>query len=115
MANEVKITKTVYNKTQFDKVVDRTFKTYNQPTEQDQGPTIEQFFLDYETLYLDIPIEGETNSHTYLINKSSELVNFEKDTSDIQPLLDEISQLRIQNLEAQQQIIELTTQLATNG
>jgi len=38
-----------------------------------------------------------------------ELVNFEKDTEDIQPLLDEITQLRTQILDYQQQIIELST------
>lgn len=112
MANEVKIQKTVYQKQQFDKTVDRSFKTFAQPNEEEVGPTVEQFFLDYEDLYYEIPPEGETNSHQYLIQKSSELVDFEKDTSDIQPLLDEIAQLRTQNLEYQQQIIELTGQIA---
>jgi len=35
-----------------------------------------------------------------------ELVDFEKDTEDIQPLLDEIAQLRGQLLEYQEQLIE---------
>lgn len=113
MANEVQIKKTVYQKEQFDKTVDRTFKTYAQPEPVEEQTTVEQFFVDYENLYFEIPPEGETNSHTYLIKRSSELVDFEKDTEDIQPLLDEIAQLRNQNLEYQQQIIELTGQLAS--
>jgi len=35
-----------------------------------------------------------------------ELVDFEKDTEDIKPLLDEIAQLRGQLLEYQEQLIE---------
>lgn len=113
MANEVKIQKTVFQKEQFDKSIDREFKTFAQPVLEEEEPTVEQFFVDYENLYFEIPPEGETNSHEYLIKRSSELVNFEKDTEDIQPLLDEIAQLREQNLEYQQQIIELTGQLAS--
>lgn len=112
MDKEVRIKKTVFSKDKFDKVVDRSFKSYVQPDEVITGPTVEQFFLDYESLYLTIPPTGETNSHEYLIRRSSELVDYEKDTADIQPLLDEIAQLRDQNLEAQQQIIDLTIQLA---
>ena len=42
-------------------------------------------------------------------------MDFEKDTEDIQPLLDEIAQLRNQNLEQAGQIIELQTQIAAAG
>jgi hypothetical protein len=113
MANEVRIKKTVYNKEQLDKVVDRSFKTFAQPVPEEEAQiTVEEFFLAYEDLYFEIPIEGENNSHQYLIQRSSELVDFEKDTQDIQPLLDEIAQLRQLNLDQQQQIIELTGQIA---
>jgi len=113
MANEVKIQKTVYTKDQFNKAVDRNFKTYIQPDILEDTVTVEKFFLDYEKLYYEIPTDGSTESHQQLIKRSSELVSFEKDTADIQPLLDEIAQLRLQNLEAEQQIIDLTSQLAS--
>lgn len=109
MANEVKIQKTVFNKQQFDKVVDRSFKTYAQPTPVEELPTVDEFFALYEQLYYEIPVEGDTASHTYLIERSSELVDFEKDTQDIQPLLDEIAILREQILEYQNQLIEANT------
>jgi len=113
MANEVRIKKTVYNKEQLDKVVDRSFKTFAQPAPEEQTQlTVDEFFLAYEDLYFEIPVEGENNSHQYLVQRSSELVDFEKDTQDIQPLLDEIAQLRQLNLDQQQQIIELTGQIA---
>ena len=107
MAKNVKISKTVYNKDTFNKVIDREFKSFVTPVDEEQERTIEQFFSEYERLYLEISPEGENQSHAYLINKSSELVDYEKDTTDIQPLLDEIAQLRRQLLDYQQQIIDL--------
>lgn len=109
MAEEVKIQKTVYKKEELEKVVNRAFTTFAQPEVIEEGITVEQFFDLYETLYFDIPIKGENTSHEYIIKRSSELIDFEKDTEDIQPLLDEIAQLRQQVLEYQQQIIELNT------
>lgn len=109
MANEIKIQKKVYDKQKFDKVIDRTFKTYAQPPAVEEEPTIEEFFALYDQLFYEIPVEGDTNSHRYLVNRSSELVEFEKTTEDIQPLLDEISTLREQILEYQQQLIEANT------
>jgi len=109
MANEVRLQKTVYDKGQFDKVVDRTFNTFAQPIPQEDLPTVEEFFNLYEQLYYEIPVEGETESHQYLIQKSSEITQFDNDTEDIQPLLDEIAILREQILEYQQQLIQANT------
>ena len=110
-----RISKTVYDKENFDKVIDRSFNSYLQEGEGPEPMSIEEFFVEYERLYYDIPAEDELESHLYLIKKSSELVDFDKDTEDIQPLLDEIAQLRNQNLEQANQIIELQTQIAERG
>ena len=115
MAEKLKISKTKVKTEQLDKVVDRSFKTFNQPVPVEDELTIEQFFTDYETLFNEIPIEGPTNSHEYLVKTSGELIAFEKDTEDIQPLIDEINQLREELLNANQQILELQTTVALNG
>lgn len=109
MANDVQIQKTVFNSTEFGKVVDRNFSTFTQPVPEEDTDTVEEFFRLYEKLYYVITPTGETDSHEYLIKKSSELVDFEKNTEDIQPLLDEIAQLREQLLQANQQILDLET------
>lgn len=106
MANEVKIKKTVFNKEQFGKVVDNSFKTFTQPVEAEDILTIPEFFEQYRKLYYEIPVEGD-DSHTTLIEESSKLVDFEKDSEDIQPLLDEIAALREQNNLLIQQNFEL--------
>lgn len=109
MARDIQIKKTVYKKDTFGKVIDRSFKTYAQPPAIEEQKTVEDFFKDYEELYYEIPPLGESESHEYLIARSSELVDFDKDTSEIQPLLDEIAQLREQVLSYQQQLIEANT------
>ena len=66
-----------------------------------------ELFRLYDKLYHNIPLEGEVNSHQYILNRSSELVNLEKTSEDIQPFLDEIAQLRQQLLDANETIFEL--------
>ena len=109
MDSSIQIVKTVINTDKFTKVVDTTFKTFTQPVPEEDPDTPEELFRLYEKLYYSIDITGETNSHEYLIKKSSELVNFDRVTEDIQPLLDEIAQLRDQNLALNQQLIDLET------
>ena len=107
MAKErVRIQKESYRSDQFNNLVDRQFSTFTKPTVEVDTDTVEELFRLYDKLYYSIPLEGDNNSHQYLLQKSSELVDFEKTTDDIQPLLDEIAQLRQQNLELNQQIFE---------
>jgi len=111
MARErVQIQKESYRSNQYSNLVDREFKTFKKPEPTIDTDTVEEFFRLYDKLYFNIPLEGEINSHQYLLQKSSELVDFEKTTDDIQPLLDEIAQLRQQLLEANQQIFDLENQ-----
>lgn len=109
MANDIQVQKTVFNSTTFNKVVDTSFKTYVQPQAAAETDTAEELFRLYDRLYYDIDVTGETNSHEYLVKRSSELINFDTTTEDIQPLLDEIAQLREQLLSANQQILTLET------
>ena len=109
MGNDVRIQKTVYSTTEFDRVIDRTFTTFTQPVVEEDTDTVDEFFRLYEKLYLVMDVEGETNSHEYLVRRSSELISFEATTEEIQPLLDEIAQLREQLLSANQQILDLET------
>jgi len=111
----VNLNKKVFSKNQYEKVIDTKFSqlaTTITPAEQAAltSPTItvDEFFQNYAQLFLQIPKEGETNSHEYLIKTSSEYINFTPISDDIQALIDEINLLQQQNLELNQQIIELT-------
>lgn len=113
MGTDIKVSTKVYNKDQYNTVVNREFKTFTGPVTPANLVTVDEFFRYYEELYIEIPIEGDINSHRYLIERSSELVNFEQSTEEIEPLLQEISQLREQLLLANQQILDLETQNTT--
>lgn len=110
MAEEVKLQKTVYDPVKFRQVVDTSFKTFTKPVPAADTDTIEELFRLYNKLYLRIPIEGDTNSHQYLVTESSKLYSQQVQSVDVQPLLDEITQLRQQLLSANQEILALTVQ-----
>ena len=111
MANDIQIQKTVFSNTEFGRVVDTTFSTFKQPDIVSSLDLTEEFFKLYEDLYYVIDVTGETDSHEYLVRKSSELLNFDTVTEDIQPLLDEIAELRQENLALNQQILDLETKV----
>lgn len=104
--------KQVYNKNQYEKVIDTSFKQLGiQPLQEqiEDQPTVNDFFEMYNNLFYEIPETGTINSHEYLIKKSSEYIGFEANQEEIEALQNEISQLRTELLDAQKEIIELQT------
>ena len=61
--------------------------------------TVEDFFNLYNKLFYEIPKEGEVNSHAFLAQESGEYVDFLKNNEEVQALIDEITELRQQNLD----------------
>ena len=113
MENTIDFVPRVYSRKDIQSVVDRKFREFGQVEEEDLNTSVEQFFVDYSRLYYLIPITGSTNSHQFLIEKSSELYSPDQTSLDIQPLLDEITLLRSQSVADQQTILNLQTELAS--
>lgn len=109
MAEKVRIIKTVQQKDDFSKVVSKKFTTFIPDVAEEDADTVQELFRLYDKLYLEIPLEGP-QSHTYLVEESSKLVDLQQDNTAIQPLLDEISELRARLLLANEQIFELEQQ-----
>jgi hypothetical protein len=112
MAQQIKLTKQVYDKNQYQKVIDTSFTQLIQPTVSTSSalPTIDQFFDYYNQLFFDIPKFGETNSHEYLIKTSTEYIGASSIVNDeTQALIDEITELRQENLDLQQQLLSSIT------
>lgn len=109
MSERVIITKTSYNKSQFDQVVDNQFNQLVPASTASVAQTIDvnQFFQAYENLFYQIPKLGDTNSHQYLVNKSSNYIDENAISDEVQALLEEITQLRQENLDLQRQIITI--------
>lgn len=103
-SNEIK--KTVLDKESGQKVFKREFLTFIQPIENVEA-SIDDFFNEYERLFFDIPAEGKTQSHQALVRRSSEYSGFEKNTEEVDSILEELEALRNQNLDLEQIIIDL--------
>jgi hypothetical protein len=118
MAQPVTLQKQVYDKNQYQKVIDTSFTQLVQPITTPTGsglPTINQFFDFYNQLFFDIPKFGEVNSHEYLIKTSQEYIGTTNIVNDeIQALISEITELRQENLDLQQQLLTIV-QNTNNG
>ena len=112
MSEEINFNKTVFNKAQYFKTIDTTFSELGVATIQeslDTQPNTEEFFSLYNQLFYEIPEFGEINSHEFLIQQSTEYINFEANQETINELQKEIAQLRKDLLDSQKQIVELET------
>jgi len=107
---QVNLNKTVYVKNQYEKVIDTSFNQLVNVTSSFSSslPTIslDQFFQYYQDLFYQIPKFGDINSHQYLVLTSGAYIGSTTPTDDtIQALVEEVTQLRQENLTLQQQII----------
>jgi len=112
MDQSVSFSTTSYDKNSYNKVIDTSFTQLGVKTIDEQiaaQPTTNEFFSMYNDMFYDIPELGATNSHEYLIKKSSEYIDFEANQEEITALQAEIAQLRTDLLDAQKQNIQLQT------
>jgi hypothetical protein len=112
MSEQIKFSKQVYNKANYQKVIDTSFTQLGVqtiPEQLAQQNTVEQFFQMYDELFYDIPELGTTNSHEYLITTSAEYINYQFNNELILALQKEIDQLRTELLNTQKQLIEAQT------
>ena len=113
MSENIKFEKTVYDKNQYEKLVNTNFSQLDPtPTPQQQleeEPTVNEFFDLYNELFYNIPEFGDINSHEYLIKTSTSYINFDENNEEILALQNEIGQLRQQLLEEQKKVIEFQT------
>lgn len=109
MSEEVKLKLTVLSKKEFGKVVDTSFSTFTPPAPPAEDPdTVAELFRLYDKLFFSIPVYGPSNSLEALVKKALELYELDQTIPEIQPLLDEIAELRQRLLEANQQILSLS-------
>lgn len=107
--NDFNLNKQVFNKKAFNNTVDTTFTELTSsiavPTGSDL-PSIEEFFDYYQALFYQIPKFGEGNSHQYLIFTSQDYLGSEGSNNQIiDALIEEVTSLRQENLELQQQLV----------
>lgn len=110
MSQELNLYREVYGQNTYKRVVDTQFTQLVEPVtdEVEEDATVERFFELYEQLFFEIPLTGETNSHEYLVNRSSEYIGGSVITDNEKALIQEINSLRQQLLEANTNLIEIS-------
>jgi hypothetical protein len=110
MAEVIQLNRNVYGKITYPNVINTEFSQLTKPATQATASvfTVDQFFNEYNNLFYEIPTEGNFNSHLELIQRSTEYVGVNQNAGEIDALLDEINQLRLENLTLQQTIDDLT-------
>jgi hypothetical protein len=107
--SQIPVQKTVFNKDTYSRVIDTQFhQLINQGAAEAPSFTVDDFFQLYEDLFYQIPKEGDSNSHQYILKKEADYLGVNISQDDIQALLNEITSLRQEILSAQQTINDLT-------
>lgn len=110
---EVILRKTVFSKVDYPRIIDTNFTQLINQQQESQSPqeiSVEDFFTNYREIFFNIPKLGESNSHQYLVKTSGDYISDELVDPTIQALLEEINNLRQENLELNQTIVDLTNQ-----
>ena len=107
---QIPVQKTVFNKNKYEQVIDINFHQLfdSQIVEDTPSFTVDDFFSLYESLFFQIPKDGESDSHKYILQKEADYLGVKIDNTDVQALLDEITSLRQELLSTQQTITSLT-------
>ena len=107
---QIPVQKTVFNKNKYEQVIDINFHQLfdSQIVEDTPSFTVDDFFSLYESLFFQIPKDGESDSHKYILQKEADYLGVKIYNTDVQALLDEITSLRQELLSTQQTITSLT-------
>ena len=109
---KIDLKKNVFSKSQYIKTIDTQFSELGVTTlQEDLNSQIDvtQFFQSYNELFYEIPANGDTNSHEYLVKTSGEYIDFDVAQEEIEALRAEIAGLREENLELQVEITKFQT------
>lgn len=103
----VQIEKTIYGLQSFNNVVDTNFSqlvSNNVSTLPEEDTfNVNDFFDQYNNLFLEIPLSGSDNSHLGLATKSLEYLGV-----SLEDLQSEIQLLRQENTELKNQVLQLS-------
>ena len=106
----VDLRREVFNKDQYKQVIDTNFSQLGVTSvsaSAENTISVEEFFGNYNSIFYDIPPNGETNSHEFLVRESGQYINFDQIADEILALQEEIAGLRKELLAEQIKVIEL--------
>lgn len=103
MAN-VDLVKQIYGLNTYTKAIDTRFTELITPIIVDTNTAIsvDDFFRYYDELFFNIPVDGNINSHVYLVERSQQYIGGSVIDAEKQALIEEINSLRQQLLDLNQ-------------
>tara|TARA_R110001592_G_scaffold129132_2_gene341455 strand:+ start:7429 stop:7794 length:366 start_codon:yes stop_codon:yes gene_type:complete len=117
-SKSVNLKRQVFNKNAFNNTVNTEFTqllTKEDPSFFDINlATQEDFWILYNKFFYEIPKEGDVNSHQYLVETSGNYIDYAPQREEIEALLQEIADLRVENLEVRQEIAGIIEDFANN-
>ncbi len=105
---KIPLNKTFFDKDDFDRLVDKSFRQLISQAPQDTEFTVDDFFNLYDLIFDQIPREGDINSHRYILTRESEFLGVQLEGVDIQSLLNEVTSLRQELLDTNKTLLDLT-------
>lgn len=111
---QINFTKEYYNSIDYKRTINTNFTQLVPellPT-QSLEVNISDFFTHYNQLFYTIPLSGSTQTHEYLVKQSSAYLGLDISPENVQALIDEITELREENLELTQEILDTQNLLA---
>lgn len=106
----VELIKKTYGTSTYQKAIDTSFKELvsTQTQDEDVNLSVDEFFNQYERLFFDIPVSGSINSHSYMIERSTQYVGAIVQDQERQALIEEINSLRQQLLDLGQTYLTIS-------
>lgn len=115
----INLKRQVFDKEKFNETVNTNFTQLTSQLDPQffdlSLATLNDFWSLYERFFYEIPKLGEVNSHEYLAITSGEYIDYEPQREEILALLEEITELRAENLEVRQEIAEVITSFNANA
>jgi len=115
----INLKRQVFDKAKFNETINTNFtqlKSELDPQFFDLSlATLDDFWSLYEKFFYDIPKDGDINSHLYLVKTSGEYIDYTPQKEEIEALLEEIAELRTENLEVRQEIAEVIANFNSNA
>lgn len=108
--DKVTLSRVIYGANSYPKVIDTTFRELITPdeTQEELELSVDDFFQQYERLFFDIPLSGSINSHTYMIERSTQYLGGSVEDEEKRALIEEINSLRQQLLELGQTYLTIS-------
>ncbi len=106
----VDLVKKIYGANTYPKIINTAFTELvsTQTETEEVSMNVDELFQQYERLFFDIPISGSINSHSYMVERSTQYIGGSVEDQEKRALIEEINSLRQQLLDLSQTYLNIS-------